>query len=97
MDLCVDYELFSCAPIITYHFCESFKFEFLESKSFEPIPVDLNHTLNYAKITRLVNLGPTIMPRYFAHDYHISRPMTNVLANFEYSPYLMLAPDNLIS
>ena len=24
------------------------------------------------------------MPRYFLHDYHISRPMTHVLANFEY-------------
>jgi len=31
VDLCVDYESFSFAPIITYHFCESFKSEFLES------------------------------------------------------------------
>ena len=53
VDLCVDYESFSFAPIITYHFCESFKFEFLESKPFEPITVDLNHTLKSVSYTHL--------------------------------------------
>jgi len=84
VDLCVDYESFSFGPFIIYHFYESFKSEFLESKPFKPITVDLNHSLKFAKIKRLVNLGPTNMPRYFVHDYHISRPMTHVQANFEY-------------
>ena len=84
VDLYADYESFSIAPIITYHFCESFKSKFLESKPFEPVTCNLNHTLKYAKITRLVNLGPTNVPRYCVHDNHIFRPMTHVLANFEY-------------
>ena len=75
VDLYADYESFSIAPIITYHFCESFKSEFLESKPFEPITVNLNHTLKYAKITRLVNLGPTNVPRYCAVSYtHLTLP-----------------------
>jgi len=84
VDLYVEYESFSFAPIITHHFYEAFKSDFFESKPFAPITVDLNHSLEYAKIKGPMNLGPTNVPRYFVHDYHSSRPMTHVLANFEY-------------
>ena len=39
-------------------------------------------------LNRLANLAPTRLPRLFAHDDLVSRPMTSILAHFEYVYFL---------
>jgi len=52
-----------------------------------PMTVDLNHTLEHAKIKKLVDLGPIDVLRQLVHDGQLVRLMTNLLA---YSKYVCL-------
>jgi len=81
---CVEYESFFFDLIITYPLFEPSKCKFLEYETFIPMTADLDQTLEHTKIKRLVNLGPTNVPRFLIHDDRISRSMTHFLLNFEY-------------
>ena len=73
VDLCVEYESLSFDHIITNHRFEPSKFEFLEYETFVPMTVDLEQTLVHSNAKRLVDFGPTDLPRQRVHDDKISR------------------------
>ena len=74
VDLCAEYESFSFDPNQTNILFKSCKFEFVNSETFVPMTFILHQTLAYFDDKRLVDSEPTVLPR----------PMTNVLANYEY-------------
>jgi len=45
---------------------------------------DLDQTLAPIELSILMNLGPTVLPRPFIQDATISRPMTYLLAHYQY-------------
>ena len=63
---------------------ESHEAEFVESEAIATKNFDLDQTLTHFDIKRLVNLGPTILPRHLIHDDKVSRRMTHFLARYEY-------------
>ena len=75
---------FLLTPSLVNLFSTNPSLNFLDSKNFVPMMVTLDQTLEYTEITRLIELGPTILPKQFIHDDQISRPMTHLLARFEY-------------
>jgi len=70
---CIEYESFSFDPIISDPILEPPKSEFLESETFVPMTVDLEQTLVHSNAKRLVDFGPTDLPRQRVHDDKISR------------------------
>ena len=84
MDLCAEYESFSFDPIQTDLLFESIKSELVESDNLGIKNFDLVQILMLLKITRLVDLGPNVLPRSILHDDIISRPMTHQLASLNY-------------
>jgi len=88
--LYVEYEFVSFDPKITDLLFESRMFEFIESENIVTKNFDLDQTLAHFDRKGLVDLGPPSFPRQFVHDHKISRPVTHLLAKFE---YVYLFPD----
>jgi len=80
---CIQCKSFSFNPIISILILGKSKFEFLESKSFVPMIVNLDQTLEHIEIKGFIDIGSTILPRQFIHDDQISRPIAYLLAKFE--------------
>ena len=80
----IEYESFFFDPIIIVSLFESRKSDFFKSEKFMSMAIDLDQTFEHVKIKRLMDLGPTNLPRVLVHDDHISRPMTYMLATFTY-------------
>jgi len=72
------------STFISDHLSESYKFKFLELETVMTKDFDLNQTLEHTEITRLEDLGPTILPIQLFHDNKICRLMTALLADYEY-------------
>ena len=82
---CVEYESFSFDPIISDLLFEYYKSEFVECENIATKNFDLTQTLMPFDIKRLVDFGPTILPRLLIlDDNHICTPMTTLLDNTEY-------------
>jgi len=63
VDLCTKYESFSVGHVqadVLFEYC---KFEIVEPNNVVTKNFDLNQTLGFFNITRLVNFAPTILPR----------------------------------
>jgi len=84
VNLCAEYESFSFDPIHPNFLCESHKSKFVESEAIVPEHFDLDQTPTHIELKELVDLELTNLPRPFIHDDILSRPMTHLLATFEY-------------
>jgi len=84
VDLCVEYASFSFDSIQIDFLFESSNSELVEYESIAAETFDLDQTLEQIELKGLVNLAPTILPRLLIHENHIFRPMTKLLAHYEY-------------
>jgi len=85
---CADHEFFSFDPIQTDFLFEYCKSKFVESEIIATRNFSLNQTHMQIGLNRLVNLAPAILPKLFIHDNIVSKPMTSILAYFEYVHFL---------
>jgi len=101
-DFYADYESFSFDSIQTDFLFEYCKPEFVESEMIATMNFALDQTHTHIGLNRLVNLAPILLPRLFVHADIVSRPMTSILAHFEYvllSMFIsfLIGPNCLIS
>jgi len=90
VDMCAEYESFSFDPIQANLLFESHKSKFIESKVIVTEHFDLDQTHERIELEGLMDLGPTVLPRPFIQDDHISRPMTYRLATIRLSTYFLI-------
>jgi len=72
-------------PDLLFEYCQS---EFVESEIITTKNFALDQTHMHIGLNSLVNLAATILPGLLVHDDIISRPMTLILAWFEYVHFL---------
>ena len=83
-----NYESFSFDSIQTDFLFEYYKSKFVEFEMIATKNLALDQTHAHILLNRLVNLAPPIFPRLLVHDDIVSRPMTSILACFEYVNFL---------
>ena len=83
-DIRVEYESFPFDPAIIDLVFESRKSEFVESENIMMKHFYLDQTLEHFDIKRLGDIEPTVLPRRHVRDVKIARPITKLLACYEY-------------
>jgi len=83
-----DYESFSFDSIQTEFLFEYCKSEFVESKIISTKNFALDQTHTHIGLSRLVKCAPAMLSKLLIYADIVSRPMTSILAHFEYVHFL---------